>query len=705
MDIKLYATIFLFTITCKLGAAEPTIAATNLVIDNINCTSARVSWTNGNGSWRIVLIKEASAVNTTPADGVRYTSSATFGAGSELGTGNYVCYNGASNIFTVSGLQPNKTYHIAVFEHDAAAPDYFTSTYPSASFTTKFLNLDFSYSYTDSCQKTNNIIFKNNSTTDLTGVTYTWYFKDGNQATGFDVQHSYQQGGYFAVQIVALPSGGCPNSFTTGNPVRIIPRPVSKPIEKNGNYSQCFTGNHFYFNDQTSLAPVPKCAYIRTWYFSTSDIATFPTPDRVYSKPGTYRIFFEAETLYDNNKTGCKDTTSLVIKVIADPSTGVTVNSDTVQCLKGNEFDFDNVNPGVVSYDWDFDDGGTSTLKQVKHTYNDIGEYHVLHKAASVEGCKSQTTKIVFVKSNTTANYSGLPAEACEGDLPLTLIPTTSGGIWTGSNLTDSIFNPSNPGLFSIKYLIPDTFCPDSLTKSILVKPLPKFSLGADENLCDGGTKDLTVNVAKGQILWDDGSTAATRTIGNAGKYWAQVTDSGCVWKDDIELFVGYTPIVKLPNDTSLCRGSILQLDAEWPNSTYAWSNNSKEKSIYVTSEGLYTVTVTNPCGVASDDIRVYFQGDFCDVFIPDAFTPNGDGKNEYFEILGKNITPRFFVIYDRWGAKVFDSRTDNSFRWDGFHNGLPCGDAMYSYVFAYDVIAGDHKRKNTIKGSVLLYR
>jgi gliding motility-associated-like protein len=170
-------------------------------------------------------------------------------------------------------------------------------------------------------------------------------------------------------------------------------------------------------------------------------------------------------------------------------------------------------------------------------------------------------------------------------------------------------------------------------------------------------------------------------------------------------LYIGSTPVVNLPDDTLLCRGVLLKLSAYWPGSTISWSNGSQDSFIYVSSEGTYRVTVTNPCGSASDDITVHYAGEYCDVFVPTAFTPNGDGKNEYFEILGRGIQPKLFVIYDRWGAKVFDSRTSNGFKWDGSHNDLPCADALYSFLFYYEVPNGDIRRKNTIKGAVLLYR
>ena len=81
--------------------AEPTTAASNLAAGTITCKTVQLTWTSGNGAWRIVLMKEASAVNATPTDNSSYLSNSVFGTGQELGTGNFVVFNNITNINTV----------------------------------------------------------------------------------------------------------------------------------------------------------------------------------------------------------------------------------------------------------------------------------------------------------------------------------------------------------------------------------------------------------------------------------------------------------------------------------------------------------------------------------------------------------------------------------------------------------------------------
>ena len=82
-----------------LFGAEPTIAPSNLAVGSIQCNKASISWTNGNGGWRLVVVKEAAAVSVNPSDGSSYTAFANFMAGDDLGSGNYACWNNINNNF------------------------------------------------------------------------------------------------------------------------------------------------------------------------------------------------------------------------------------------------------------------------------------------------------------------------------------------------------------------------------------------------------------------------------------------------------------------------------------------------------------------------------------------------------------------------------------------------------------------------------
>jgi trimeric autotransporter adhesin len=118
------------SVTATVLASKPTTQATTVNFTTVTSTTFTVNWTNGNGTNHLVLIKSGSAVNSNPVDGTTYTEVNSFGAGSEIGTGNYVIYAGASNTVNVTGLQPNTVYHVAVFEYNGSdgTESYLTTT-------------------------------------------------------------------------------------------------------------------------------------------------------------------------------------------------------------------------------------------------------------------------------------------------------------------------------------------------------------------------------------------------------------------------------------------------------------------------------------------------------------------------------------------------------------------------------------------------
>ncbi len=98
--------------------AEPTTQASAVSFSSVTTSSMNINWTNGNGAKRIVLMKAGSAVDSDPVDVITYSSNGVFGSGSELGSGNYVVYDGTGNTVPVTGLVSGTTYHIAVYEYN-----------------------------------------------------------------------------------------------------------------------------------------------------------------------------------------------------------------------------------------------------------------------------------------------------------------------------------------------------------------------------------------------------------------------------------------------------------------------------------------------------------------------------------------------------------------------------------------------------------
>jgi len=116
------------TIAC---AGSPTVAASSLSFSHVGCNSVKLSWTNGNGTNRIVVVYSSSTI-TTPTTGTIYNNDFNYGNGSALGSG-YVVYDSTGNSVVILGLSASTTYWFAVFEYNTTGTAYLTSTYPSSS--------------------------------------------------------------------------------------------------------------------------------------------------------------------------------------------------------------------------------------------------------------------------------------------------------------------------------------------------------------------------------------------------------------------------------------------------------------------------------------------------------------------------------------------------------------------------------------------
>ncbi|MBU1355282.1 MAG: hypothetical protein KJ620_01805 [Candidatus Edwardsbacteria bacterium] len=108
------------TISFAAIGGAPSVQASNIVFSEVSENQLIISWTNGNGSARMVLVQQGSPVDADPVDGNSYFPSSTYGMGQQIGTGNYTVFSSSGNCDTILGLAPNTTYHFAVYEYNGS---------------------------------------------------------------------------------------------------------------------------------------------------------------------------------------------------------------------------------------------------------------------------------------------------------------------------------------------------------------------------------------------------------------------------------------------------------------------------------------------------------------------------------------------------------------------------------------------------------
>jgi gliding motility-associated-like protein len=233
----------------------------------------------------------------------------------------------------------------------------------------------------------------------------------------------------------------------------------------------------------------------------------------------------------------------------------------------------------------------------------------------------------------------------------------------------------------------------------------PIVSLGKDSILCQGGDKILNAGQDYSQYVWNDGSTNATLTVTKPGKYWVAVTDQhGCMASDTTEISaIALPPSGFLAHDTVFCQFSKFTIQPSQTYDNYLWSDLSTGPSLTIYQPGTYRLQVTdsNHC-TGTDSIVITEKQCLEDIIVPNAFTPNGDGKNELFRpIVLENLSAYRFAVYDRWGEMVFE--TSEILRgWDGKFRGAASPTGVYVWYCQYQPNGQVEKVK---KGTVVLIR
>jgi gliding motility-associated-like protein len=279
------------------------------------------------------------------------------------------------------------------------------------------------------------------------------------------------------------------------------------------------------------------------------------------------------------------------------------------------------------------------------------------------------------------------------------------GDTFSGADNTSALLNPvhnyTSAGYHNVQ-LITHTPCgSDTLKRIIKTYPL-QLDLGADTLLCGNAT--LKLNAPDGyQYLWQDGTTDSSFTVATPGTFKLQIRNAlGCTTTDSIKVKYDQKPVFSLGPDQMICPGETLHLqpvtDPAW---SLHWQDGSTADNCTVKNSGIYTLQALNNCGMEQDMVLVY--PGICKVNVPSGFTPNGDGKNDLFKILGsEHVTSLALKIFNRWGEVVFETN-DKTRGWDGKFRGKDTPAGTYVYFLEYRETNANSLQQ--LKGSFVLIR
>jgi len=248
--------------------------------------------------------------------------------------------------------------------------------------------------------------------------------------------------------------------------------------------------------------------------------------------------------------------------------------------------------------------------------------------------------------------------------------------------------------------------CYNRDTAKVKNEDLGEWGLPEDTAFCDKVLKLLDPGSQFSIYKWSNGETTQQYTATEPGKYKVQLwSDAGCIVNDSISLILNPLPIILMGNDTTICIGVELTLDAGVAVS-YLWHDGSVERLKLTVDSGLYFVKVIdkNDC-VKIDSIHIN-KNPFAlpsDMYMPNSFTPNDDGLNEvYPNHQFSNIGLEYDLkIFNRWGEKMADFSSPN-LNWDGKNKGIIVPKEVYIYLVTW--VGCDNVRRQ-IKGDVTVLK
>ena len=297
----------------------------------------------------------------------------------------------------------------------------------------------------------------------------------------------------------------------------------------------------------------------------------------------------------------------------------------------------------------------------------------------------------------------------CNSNIPqleLQAHNTANAYTWSTGD-TGRVLQPMSAGMYWVEYY---TGCevPVRDTFNVAVLPPAAFTLGADTALCVGNVLQLAPVSTGGAIsryLWSNGAQTTAIQIDEAGEYILEASNKCGADTDTIQVAQYDKPDVMLPAKVDLCVNGETQpllITATNTLANYEWSTGETTDAVTINQPGQYWLQSSNNCGTT----RRYFEATDCpllyaSVYIPNAFSPNGDGNNDVWAVLGDSMRINSMAVFNRWGEKVFEADTNTG--WDGTYQSQlqPAGVYVY-YIKCSDLLTTEPRH---YRGSLTLLR
>lgn len=520
--------------------------------------------------------------------------------------------------------------------------------------------------------------------------------------------YTYASTGTYNVQLTVTSDSGCIDNIV--HQVTQYPNPTA-----NFSLQDVCTGETVILTDASS----GNGGTINTWGWDiqndgTTDYSVQNT-SFTYPSPGNYTVELYVETM-----DGCSDSTTQTITVFNGPVADYTFAS----VCEGNSISFTDgstsTSGAISGWNWDFGNGATSTTQNPTQLFSAEGVYNVSLEVTTVDGCTGSTTQMVDVWPNPAPNF--VVSNVCLGNSTSFVDASTVSNQFTSNTITQWSWDfgdgqgTATSQMPSYTFGLEGTYnvqltattnngCVDSTVIPVTVYPNPIISFSSSlpagcATWCVNFINASTISSGSiSQYYWDFGDGNAAYDVSPSHCFANEsqdvyifsigliaISDLGCQSDTVISNMVTVYPnpvaeFVANPQPTTVFNTEINFTDESIGNNSYGWDfaglgSDSVANPVFTFPDndaGTYLVCqgVENEYGCMDTVCHdVIIDGEFT-FYVPNTFTPDGDGINENFKPIFEGEDPLHydFMVFDRWGLLIF--RTDNVAKyWDGTYKG-----------------------------------
>ncbi len=549
-----------------------------------------------------------------------------------------------------------------------------------------------------------------------------WNFGDGSkQVTGNTgmVYHRFTKPGIFIPSVYLRNVSGCVYEIKLKDTVRIenIEAGFKTIVQKSCGYTDVQfvdTSRSLYGANQIQ------------WIFGDGTTGAGASVTHRYMINGNYPV-----RMMVNGKVGCNDTTAQTLTIDINQKPDVQISGKNTACTDlASEFkaSFPSSND-ITFYKWQISNGYTAGTDKLNYKFVNTGVYKITLIAGSNQQCFDTATLDLQVLQSPKVQTSNDATICREKSIGLQATGAITYAWYPVEGLScTNCPNPIARPYTSTQYVAKGTAangCYHFDTVSVSVKQPFKISASKSDSLCLGKSMQLTVSGAN-SYTWSPAvglsnplSATPVASPSISTTYRVIGSDNQCFTDTAyVRIGVGKIPSIELGSDQNLNTGAPFKIKpavTNGPIKSWSWTPATDLSCVDcaepVAAPGnniTYTATAVTTYGcIAKDTISFKVFCENSQVFVPNAFTPDGDGINDILMVRARGVSKvRYFRIFNRWGEMVFErynfQPNDQANAWDGKYKGQESGPAVYVYMLEVECSNGT---PFTYKGNITLVK